>query len=216
MSDIFPTTVFQIGSIPVRNSVVWTWFVMLVILALVALAKRLRPRILDMLIEFMLDQLGTMMGRSARPYLPLLGSLLLFLFVSNTITIVPFTYAPARDINTPIALGLVVFCAVPYFGVRAKGIGRYLAEYSQPAFLLPLQIVGDVSRVVSMSARLFGNVFATELIVGLVTQLVPLIVPLPLILINAFTGALHAYIFTVLAAVYIRTSLPPHDSSDVH
>ena len=115
--------------------------------------------------------------------------------------------APTRDLNTPIALSVVVFFSVHYFGVQQQGILGYLKNLASPVFILPLEIIGQISRTVSLAVRLFGNVLSTEMIVAVVFMLVPLFIPLPVIGLNIFTGLLQAYIFTSLAAVYISTGL---------
>jgi F-type H+-transporting ATPase subunit a len=106
-----------------------------------------------------------------------------------------------------VALATVVFLSVHYFGMQQQGVWGYLKNLASPIFLLPLEIIGQISRTVSLAVRLFGNVLSTELIVLVVFMLVPLIVPLPVIGLNIFTGLLQAYIFTALSAVYIYTGL---------
>jgi len=108
----------------------------------------------------------------------------------------------------------VVFMAVHVYGVRVMGFMPYVRSLASPIFLLPLEIVGQVSRTVSLSIRLFGNVFSGEIIIAILFALVPLIVPLPLQGFNIFTGLLQAYIFTALASVYISTGLAADSSSE--
>jgi F-type H+-transporting ATPase subunit a len=124
--------------------------------------------------------------------------------------------APTRDLNTPVALAVVVFFSVHYYGVRQQGLLGYLKNLASPVFLFPLEVIGQISRTVSLAVRLFGNVLSTELIVLVVFMLIPLLVPLPVIGLNIFTGLLQAYIFTALAAVYISTGLeePEEPSSN--
>jgi F-type H+-transporting ATPase subunit a len=102
---------------------------------------------------------------------------------------------------------LAVFFSVHYFGIRAQGVLGYLKSLASPIFILPLEIIGQISRTLSLAVRLFGNIISTELIVAVIFMLVPLIVPLPLIGFSMFTGLLQAYIFAALATVYISTAL---------
>lgn len=207
MDGFFPEEVFSIFGVGVRNTVVSTWIMMALVLILTALIRRRWPTMLEMLIEFLDDLVSDVMGRSAAPFLPFLGALAVFVAAANIVSVVPVVGAPTRDINTPVALAVVVFFSVHYFGIQRKGALGYLKDLASPVFLLPLEIVGQISRTVSLAVRLFGNVLSTEMIVAVVFALVPLIVPLPLIGLNIFTGLLQAYIFTALAAVYISTGL---------
>jgi F-type H+-transporting ATPase subunit a len=207
MDDLFPRVVFHIFGIPVRDTVISTLVVTGLILLTALLYRRRRPMAIEMLLEFLSDQIATALGQRARPYLPLLGTLAIFVAVSNIIGEVPFLSAPTSDLNTPVALALVVFFSVHYFGVRANGLWGYLKGLASPVFMLPLEILTQLTRTLSLALRLFGNILSTQLIVAVFFSLLPLFVPLPLQVFGIFTGLLQAYIFTVLAAVYIGAGL---------
>lgn len=207
MEDFFPHTVFTILGIPVRDTVISTWVMMAIVVVLAIVIGRRRPTALEMLVDFLNDTISGVMRRPAEPYLPLLGALVIFIAAANVIGIVPFVVSPTRDINTPLALALIVFFSVHYFGMRAKGVGGYFKDLASPIFILPLEIVGQLSRTLSLTLRLFGNIVSTELVVAVIFALVPLFVPLPLVGFSMFTGLLQAYIFTSLAAVYIGAGL---------
>ena len=207
MDGVFPQVVFTILGIPVRDTVVSTWVMMALIVGTAALIGRRRPMALEMLVDFLIDTISGTMGRPAEPYLPLLGTLAIFIAIANVIGVVPVIVTPTRDINTPLAMALVVFFSVHYFGIRAKGVVGYFKDMASPIFMLPLEIVGQLSRTLSLTLRLFGNILSTELIVAVVFALIPLIVPVPLIAFSMLTGVLQAYIFTVLATVYIGAGL---------
>jgi len=208
MEDVFPRIVFTVlGGIPVRDTVVSTWIMMAVVVGLVVIARRYNPALLEMLVDFLSDTISDALGRPAEPYLPFLGALAIFTTAANIIGVLPFVISPTRGINTPLALALVVFFSVHYFGMRSKGVFGYLKSLATPIFLLPLEIVGQVSRTFSLTLRLFGNILSTELVVAVIFALVPLFAPLPLIGFSLFTGLLQAYIFTTLAAVYISAGL---------
>jgi len=207
MEDFFPQVMFTIFDIPVRDTVVSTWIMMIIIVGAAAMVGRRWPAALEMLVDFLVDTISSVMGRPAEPYLPFLGTLTLFIAVANVISVVPLVVSPTRDINTPAALALVVFFSVYYFGIRAKGLWGYFKGIASPIFMLPMELISHVSRALSLTLRLFGNIISTELIVAVVFALVPLIVPLPLVAFSMFTGVLQAYIFTVLAAVYIGAGL---------
>lgn len=201
--DVFPTVTFTLFGIPVRDTVVSTWVMMGLIVVVAIFVGRRRPMALEMLVDFILDAVEDVLGKSAVDYLPLLGTLAIFIGVANIIGVVPFLIAPTRDINTPLALALIVFFAVHYYGIRSRGWLGYLRSLASPIFMLPLEIVGQLSRTISLTLRLFGNIISTEMIVAVIFALVPLFVPLPLVGFSLLTGLLQAYIFTVLAAVYI-------------
>jgi F-type H+-transporting ATPase subunit a len=211
MEDFFPQVVFEIFGLPVRDTVISTWFMMIIILVGAIIVKRRRPTALEMILDFINDTASDIMGRPTEPYLPLLGALFIFIAIANIIGVVPIIVTPTRDINTPLALALVVFFAVHYFGIRDKGLGGYFASLASPFFMLPLEVIGQLSRTLSLTLRLFGNIISTEMVVAVIFALVPLIAPLPLIGFSMFTGLLQAYIFTVLAAVYISTAVESSD-----
>jgi len=207
MEDVFPQVAFNIFGVPVRDTVISTWIMMILVVAAVAVVRRRWPAALEMLLDFLSDTIADVMGRPAEPYLPFLGALVIFIAVANIIGVVPFVVSPTRDINTPLALALVVFFSVYYFGIRARGVWGYFKGLASPIFMLPMEVIGQLSRTLSLTLRLFGNIISTELVVAVIFMLVPLIMPLPLIGLSMFTGILQAYIFTVLAAVYIATGL---------
>jgi len=174
---------------------------------LILILRRYSPTAIEMVIEFLNDLISDLMGRPVAAYLPLLGSLAIFIGVGNTMGIFPFLNAPTRDINTTFALALVVFFSVHYFGIKEEGFKTYFKNLASPIFLLPLEIISQLSRTLSLTLRLFGNILSGELIVAIILSLVPLFVPLPLIGLSIFTGILQAYIFTALAAVYITAGM---------
>jgi F-type H+-transporting ATPase subunit a len=207
MEGFFPQVVFSIFGVPVRDTVVSTWIMMTMVVGLAVVIGRRRPTALEMLVDFLNDTISDILRRPAEPYLPLLGALAIFIAVANIISVVPFLVSPTRDINTPAALALVVFFSVHYFGIRSQGVVGYFKDLATPVYVLPLEIVGQLSRSLSLAVRLFGNIVSTDLIVAVIFALVPLFVPLPLIGFSMFTGLLQAYIFTALATVYIGAGL---------
>lgn len=225
MDEFFPQVVFSVFGIGVRDTVVSTWVMMTILIALVIVIRRRRPTMLEMVLDFLEDLIEDLLGGyHIERYLPFLGSLAIFVAFANVLSVLPTIplpggnmlpiVAPTRDLNTPIALALVVFFSVHYYGMRQQGILGYLKNLASPIFLLPLEIIGQISRTVSLAVRLFGNVLSTELIVLVVFMLIPLLAPLPVIGLNIFTGVLQAYIFTALAAVYISTALEESEDQE--
>ena len=215
MESVLPKTAFPLFGIPVRDTVVSTWIMMGLIIVTVLVIRRAFPSALEKLIEFLASTVSDAMGRPAAPYLPFLGTLAIFVAVANIIGVVPVVTTPTRDINTPAALAITVFFAVHYFGIRQKGVLRYLKDLASPIYLapltLPLELFGQLSRTLSLTLRLFGNVLSGEMIVAVIFSLVPLIAPLPLTGLSMFTGLLQAYIFTSLAAVFIGAGVQANE-----
>lgn len=211
MENAFPQVAFTIFGLPIRDTVVSTWVMMALVIGLAIIIGRRQPIALELLVDFLNDTLTTVMGRNALPYLPLLGALAIFIAAANTIGVIPFLVAPTKDINTPLALALIVFFSVHYFGIRSKGAIPYLKGLASPVYILPLEIIGQLSRTLSLTLRLFGNVLSTELIVVVIFALAPLFVPLPLVGLSLFTGLLQAYIFAILAAVYVGAGLEANE-----
>ena len=203
IEGLFPEVLFEVVGVPVRDTVVSTWAMMLsIVLAVYVLSKR-KPELLELAMGIIAENVSSVMGRPIDSYVFVLGTLAIFIAVANTFGAVPIFVTPTRDINTPAALALVVFFAVHYFGIRESGL-KYLQTLANP-----LELISHFSRTLSLTLRLFGNVISTELITAVVTSLVPVIVPLVFIGFSMFTGVLQAYIFTVLAAVYIDAAVTP-------
>jgi len=154
-----------------------------------------------MVVDLIVDQISSAAGRSITPYLSILGTLAIFLAIANALGAIPVLVTPTKDINTPAALALVVFFSVHYFGIRERGPGYFKSLAN------PLEVISHFSRTLSLTVRLFGNVISTELITTVVSSLVPVFVPLIFIGFSMFTGVLQAYIFTVLASIYIDAAV---------
>jgi F-type H+-transporting ATPase subunit a len=137
-------------------------------------------------------------------FLPLLGTLFIFLVSANLSGLLPGAEAPTSKLETPAALALIVFFSVHYFGIRARGLRGYLASFAKPKLImLPLNILSELTRTFSLMLRLFGNIMSGEFIIALIVALAGLFVPIPLMALEILIGIVQAYIFTVLAAVFI-------------
>ena len=212
MTGVFPEVVFTLFGIPIRDTVVSTWMMMGIILIFAVVINKKQPVLLEMLVDFLADTFTSVMGVSSAPYLPLLGSLAIFIAFANIISIVPGITSPTKDINTPLALAIVVFFSVHYFGISQKGLWGYIKDLASPIFLLPLELIGQISRTLSLTLRLFGNMISGEMIVAIIFALLPLFIPLPMVGLGIFVGLLQAYIFTVLASTYIGAAVETTES----
>jgi F-type H+-transporting ATPase subunit a len=201
MEHVFPQVVFMVYGIPIRNTVISTWALMALIVAAVLLLRKRAPIVLEMLIDFVEGVAQDYIKGPPDIYVPFLGALMVFIAVANLSGILPLVATPTRDINTPVALALVVLVVVFAYGIKVKGIGGFFKGFLSPT--LPLDLIGYVSRTMSLSLRLFGNIIGGEIIVAVLALLVPIGVPLIMVALSSITGILQAYVFTVLAASYI-------------
>ncbi len=214
-SPLATSIVFHIGPVPISRPVATTW----VIMAMLAVAARLSTRNLEVhpqmrqtaiegLVLALVREIEDVMQRDAGPYLPLLGTLFIFLCVANLSGVLPGVQAPTARLETPAALAAIVFIAVHYFGVRSRGLLGYLASFARPKLvMLPLNIISGITRTFSLMVRLFGNIMSGEFLIALVVALAGLIVPIPLMALEILVAAVQAYIFTVLATVFIGAAV---------
>jgi F-type H+-transporting ATPase subunit a len=210
-----PRMVFQLGPVQVTNTVLYSVLAssLLIGLALVIRSGLSgRPTGWQMGIEMLMEELEGMMremfGRSPRPYTPLVVTLALFIGLCNLMGLVPSLHAPTGDLSTTAALAIIVFFAVPFYGLRARGLRGYLGHYLEPApFLLPIEIVTEFSRTLTLAVRLFGNVMSEELVIGVLLLLAGLLIPVPIMLLAVLTSVIQAYIFAVLTVVYLSAAI---------
>lgn len=220
---------WQIGNFQVHAQVLITsWVVIAILLALPVVTTRNLQSIptgtqnfIEYVLEFIRDLTRTQMGEEEyRPWVPFIGTMFLFIFVSNwSGALFPWRViqlphgelaAPTNDINTTVALALLTSVAYFYAGLHKRGFS-YFGKYLQPTpILLPINILEDFTKPLSLSFRLFGNILADELVVAVLVSLVPLIVPVPMMLLGLFTSAIQALIFATLAAAYIGESMEGH------
>lgn len=214
-SPFASTVVFRVGPIAITEPVVTTWIIMLVLaLGSWSVTRRLEPHpdrrqaVLEVIVAGLVGQIEEVIHKDARPLLPLIGTLFVFLVAANLSGVLPGAEAPTAKIETPAALALVVFFSVHYFGVRARGFLGYLASFAKPKLImLPLNLLSDVTRTFSLMVRLFGNVMSGEFVIALVVALAGLFVPIPLMALEILLGLVQAYIFTVLATVFIGAAI---------
>ena len=211
-SPLTAPIVFVLGPVPVTLPVVTSWGLMVVMVLAARLAtRRLRVErpgrvqaVLELVVQALQRQLGETMQADATPFLPLLGTLFLYLAVANLSGLVPGLKAPTAFLETAAALALIVLLGSQYYGIRARGLWAYLKGFTHPTpLLLPLNVLSELTRAFSLSVRLFGNVMSGEFVIGIVLALAGLFVPVPLMALELLLGLVQAYIFTILAAVFI-------------
>lgn len=210
-SPLTSTVLFHLGPVTITRPVVTTWVIMLVLTAACWLVTRRlkalpdgRQAVLEIVVAGIAAQIEDVIRKDARPFLPLLGTLFIFLVTANLSGLLPGLEAPTSKLETPAALALIVFFSVHYFGIRARGLRGYLASFAKPKLImLPLNILSELTRTFSLMLRLFGNIMSGEFIIALIVALAGLFVPIPLMALEILIGIVQAYIFTVLAAVFI-------------
>ena len=155
-------------------------------------------------IETQIEEVGL---RRPEKYLGFLGTLLLFLATASLFTVIPGYEPPTGSLSTTVALALCVFVAVPLFGIKEQGLGGYLKSYVEPTFImLPFNIISELSRTLALAVRLFGNMMSGVMIIGILLTITPFIFPIVMTALGLLTGMVQAYIFSILAAVYIAAA----------
>jgi F-type H+-transporting ATPase subunit a len=214
-SPLVPDILFQLGPIPISRPVVTTWAIMAVLTAVSWLGLRRASvhagalqTVLEIVVETLEKQVYEIIRRDPWPYLPLLGTLFIFVVFANLSVIVPGMKPPTGRIETPAALAAIVFMSAHYFGIRSRGLVRYARRYIRPnPLLLPLNVLSEITRTFSLMVRLFGNIMSHEFVLAIVVFLAGLLMPIPFMLLGILIGIIQAYIFMVLAAVFIGAAV---------
>ena len=211
------TIYWQWGPVVINATLVNTWIV-IVLLAGGAwwITRNLRVRpplstrqtMLEALVTLTDQQISEVMGRGATRYLPFIGTLFLFILTMNLLSVIPGYSSPAGSLSTTAALAAVVFLAIPYYGIKSQGVGNYLRQYLQPSpLMLPFNIIGELSRTLAMAIRLFGNTMSGDMIIAILLLVAPLFFPVIMQVLGLLVGVIQAYIFAILAAVFIASAL---------
>ena len=224
---------WKIGNLTVHGQVfLVSWFViaLLVIASLAATTNAQRiptgiQNFMEYALEFIRDLAKSQLGeKDYRPWVPFIGTLFLFIFVSNWGgALIPWGVielpsgelaAPTNDINTTVSLALLTSLAYFYAGLSKKGLG-YFGNYVHPvAFLLPIKVLEDFTKPLSLSFRLFGNILADELVVAVLVLLVPILIPLPIMALGLLTSAVQALVFATLAGAYIHEAIEEFEGEE--
>lgn len=204
------------GRVVLNATIVYTWAVMVLMVGgswLVTRKLSSGPKLsrwqnlLEVMVTGMRGQIREVSRQDPGRYLPFIGTLFLFILVPNVLGVVPGFHPPTGSLSTATALAICVFVAVPLYGIASQGLGTYLKNYVKPTWImLPFNVIGELSRTVALAVRLYGNVMSGALIVGILLSLVPLFFPVVMNLLGLITGVIQAYIFAILAMVYIAAA----------
>ncbi len=207
---------WQHGFLKLNGTIVFTWGLMIVLAVGAKLITRNlsteleRTRwqnFLEIIVTGINRQIEDVGLRHPEKYLGFLGTLFLFVAVSALCTIVPGYEPPTASLSTTAALALCVFVAVPLFGIEDQGLGGYLKSYTEPTvIMLPFNIISELSRTLALAVRLFGNMMSGAMIIGILLTITPFIFPIVMTALGLLTGMVQAYIFSILAAVYIAAA----------
>ena len=200
------------------NSIIMSWIVMSALILFGYFSARHRlvlPGPLQTVGELIYTQFyglteGALGSEGAKKYGPLICALFMFLLLSNWIAVIPYLTEPTMDLNTPLSLGLMGFVLAHYAGIRAKGVKEYAKSYCEPfIFMMPLNLIGEIAKVVSISFRLFGNIMGGSIIVLVVSHLIYSILLPPFLdaFFCLFIGTIQAFVFTMLTIVYIAVQV---------
>jgi F-type H+-transporting ATPase subunit a len=207
--------VLRLGPVPITDPVIVTWALMAILVLFAAIVSRRvsllpskRHVTLEMLVGAVDSQIRDTMQTEPRPYRALIGTIFVFILTANWSSLIPGVEPPTAHIETDTALALIVFCATMFFGIRTRGLGGYLATFADPIWIMtPINVFEQFTRTFSLIVRLFGNIMSGVFVIGILLSLAGLLVPIPFMALDLLTGAIQAYIFTVLAMVFIGASI---------
>ena len=207
---------WQHGFFKLNATIVFTWGVMLVLAVgsklitrklSIGLQRARWQNVLEIIVIAIENQIEEIGLSQPEKYLGFLGTLVLFLAMAALCTIIPGYQPPTGSLSTTVALALCVFVAVPLFGIEERGLGSYLKSYAQPTFImLPFNIISEISRTLALAVRLFGNMMSGAMIIGILLSITPFIFPIIMTALGLLTGMVQAYIFFILATVYIAAA----------
>jgi F-type H+-transporting ATPase subunit a len=213
---------FWLGPLPVSGTVATTWGLMAV---LASAAWLIRPRpegflsrrqnAAEALVAALEGAIGEVLPAAAvRRVLPFVATLWVFVLCANLTGLIPGLHAPTRDLSATSALAVLVFCSTHWFGIRTQGWRAYLRHYAQPSLiLLPFHIISEFTRALALAIRLFGNIMSLEMAALLVLLIAGFLVPVPLLMLHVIEAVVQAYIFGMLALIYIAGAVEPAESA---
>lgn len=214
---------WQYGFGKLNATIVSTWGLMLVlVIGSKAITRRLSielershwQNLLEIIVIAIQKQIQSVGLRQPQKYLGFLGTLFLFVAVASLFTVVPGYEPPTGSLSTTTALAICVFIAVPMYGIKEQGLGGYLRSYLRPApLMLPFNIISQFSRTLALAVRLFGNMMSGAMILAILLTITPFIFPIVMSALGLLTGMVQAYIFSILATVYIAAATSDHDGA---
>ena len=219
-SESAVANLFFIGPLAINNTVVTTWGVMLAFGLLATLIRilgessRLYNAVEAIVVAIEGAIAEVLPATSVRKVLPFVATLWLFVLVANLVGLIPQLHAPTRDLSATAALAVLVFSSTHWFGIRDHGLKNHLKHYAEPSvILLPFHIISEFTRTLALAIRLFGNMMSLEMAALLVLLIAGFLVPVPLLMLHVIEAVVQAYIFGMLALIYIAGALEPSESN---
>lgn len=221
--DISPDSIlyWQSGPFKVNATLAFTWLVMaILVLGSWLVTRRLSTdtslspgqNLLEIVVDGIQEQIRDVTQQDPARYLPFIGTLFLFIAVSNVLMIVPGFRPPTGSLSTTSALALCVFVSVPVYGIATQGVRGYLKTYIRPSvFMLPMNILGELTRTIALAIRLFGNIMSGSMIAAILLAIAPLFFPVIMNALGLLIGLIQAYIFSILALVFIASATRAHE-----
>jgi F-type H+-transporting ATPase subunit a len=207
---------WKFGFITLNATIVLTWVIMLLLVVgstmitrnlSTGLTRTRWQNLLEVIVTVIEKQIQDAGLNQPRKYLGFIGTIFLFVAAANLLTIIPGYEPPTGSLSTTAALALCVFVAVPLYGIKEQGFGGYIHSYLEPTFImLPFNIIGEISRTLALAIRLFGNMMSGAMILAILLTITPFVFPIVMNLLGLLTGMVQAYIFSVLATVYIAAA----------
>jgi F-type H+-transporting ATPase subunit a len=215
---------FQWGWIVINATLVYTWLVMAILVTgSILITRHLTSErtisrwqnLLEIVLSAILSEIRQIDRQGADKYFPFIGTLFLFILFSNLLTFIPGYVAPTSALSTTAALAVLVFFAVPLFGITKLGVIEYFKEYFRPnALFFPFHVMGEFSRTLALAVRLFGNLMSHEKVIAILLAVTPLFFPIVMQALGLLIGLIQAYIFAILAMVYIASASQAHDQEE--
>lgn len=210
---------FQIGSLVLGESVLTTWLIMVFLVGFSYLITRnlnllpgMMQVLLETVVETIVDFIEAIIPGKVSLVFPFIATLWIFVLIANLLGLIPGLSSPTADLSVTASLAILVFLSVHWFGIRDQGLKNYLKHYLSPnPVMLPFHLIGEVSRTLALAIRLFGNVMSLEIAALLVLMVAGLIVPIPLLMLHIIEAIIQAYLFGMLALIYIAGGIQSHE-----
>jgi len=225
MYQISPDQVilFKWGFITINATLVYTWGIMgLLVFGSLAVTRNLSTdrtlsrwqNFLEVVVGGIRSEIRDVVREDVDVYFAFIGTIFLFILASNIFTFIPGYVAPTSSLTTTATLAIIVFFAVPIYGIAKQGIVEYLKEYFRPIFIFfPFHVMGELSRTLALAVRLFGNLMSHEKVIAILLAVTPLFFPVVMQVLGLLIGLIQAYIFAVLAMVYIASATQSHEEA---
>lgn len=213
--SLFILPMFELGPVQLTNTVITTWVVMAIIGCFAWLVTRrlqIHPGRLQTLVEAIVsvieESIHDIAPQHVQQIMPFIGTLWVFIVIANLIGLIPGMHSPTRDLSATAAIAFLVFLSVHWYGIRIQGLKNYLLHYLKPSLLLlPFNLISEVTRTIALAVRLFGNMMSLEMVALLILMVAGFLVPVPILMLHIVEALVQAYIFGMLALIYVAGGL---------